>query len=79
MTDRSCGFLLLLCGGGDGDASWTGAGFCYLLCLEIVMYNTIFNSVKTKGLSSDLSIALDVFLSSMKCEMNTTSQGRGFI
>ena len=35
------------------------------------------NSIKTKVPSSDLSVALDVFLPSVKCEMNGTSQGRG--
>ena len=52
----------------DGDAGLAGAGFCCLLCLEIIMYNKIFNSIKTKGPSSDQAIALDVFLSSLKCE-----------
>ena len=69
MTHGFCGFLLLLGGGGDGDAGWAGAGFCCLLCLEIIMYNKVFNSIKTKGPSSDLSVALDVFLSFLKCEM----------
>ena len=63
--------------GGGGDAGWAGAWFCCLLSLQIIMYNKIFNSIKTKGPSSDLSVALDVFLSSLKCEMNGTSQGRG--
>ena len=77
MTHEFCGFLLLGGGGGDGDAGWAGTGFCCILCLEIIMYNKIFNSIKNKGPSSDLSVALDVFLSSLKCEMNGTSQGRG--
>ena len=77
MTHGFCGFFLLGGGGGDGDTGWAGAGFCCVLCLEIIMYNKIFNSIKTKGPSSDLSVALDVFLSSLKCEMNGTSQGRG--
>ena len=77
MTHGFCGFLLLLGGGGDCDAGWAGAGFCCLLCLEIIMYNKIFNSIKIKGTSSYLSVALDVFPSSLKCEMNGTSQGRG--
>ena len=76
MTHGFCDFLLLGCG---GDAYWAGAGFCCLLCLEIIIYNKMFNSIKTKGPSSDLSVALDVFLLSLKCEMNGTSQGRGFI
>ena len=62
---------------GDGDAGWAGAGLCCLLCVEITTYKNKFNSIKTKGPSSDLSVALDVFLSSLKCEMNGTSQGRG--
>ena len=61
---------------GDGDAGWEGAGFCCLLCLENIRYNKKFNSIKNKP-SSDLSVALDVFLSSLKCEMNGISQGRG--
>ena len=64
-------------GGGDGDVGWAGAGFCCLLCLEIIMYNKIFNSIKTKGPSSDQAVALDVFLSSLKCEINGTSRGGG--
>ena len=59
---------------GGGDAGWAGAGFC---CLEIMMYNNIFNSIKTKGPSSDQAIALDLFPLSLKCEMNGASQGRG--
>ena len=47
------------------------------MCLEVITCNKIFSSIKTKGPSSDLSFALDVFLSSLKCEMNGTSQGRG--
>ena len=80
MTHGFCGFLLLLggwCGGGDGDACWAGAGFCCLLCLKNIMYNKKLNSIKNKKPSSDLSVALDVFLSSLKCEMNGTSQGMG--
>ena len=38
MTHGLCGFLLLGGGGGDGNAGWAGAGFCCLLCLEIIMY-----------------------------------------
>ena len=77
-THGFCGFLLLLGGGGgsDGDAGWTGAGFCCLLCLENIKYNKKLNSIKTKP-SSDLSVALDAFLSSLKCEMNDISQERG--
>ena len=56
---------------------WAVAGFCCLLCLEIMMYNNIFNSIKTKGLSRDQAVALDVLLSFLKCEMSGTSQGRG--
>ena len=41
-----------------------------------MVYNKIFNSIKTKGPLSDLTVALDVFLSSLKCEMNGTSQVR---
>ena len=72
------GFLLLL-GGREGvDAGWAGAGFCCLLCLEIMMYNNMFNSIKNKrGPSSDQAVALDVFLSSLMCEMSGISQGRG--
>ena len=76
MTHELCGFLLLQGGWGGGDAGWAGAGFCCLLCLETLMNNNIFNSIKTKGPSSDQAVALDVFLSSLKCEMNGTSQGR---
>ena len=76
MTHGFCGFLLLG-GGGDGDACWEGAGFYCLLCLEIIIYNKIFNSIKIKGLSSDQVLVLDVFLSTLKYEMNGTSQGRG--
>ena len=76
MTHEFCDFLFLSGGGGDVDAGWAGAGFCCLLCLKKIMYNKIFNSIKTKGPSSDLSVALDVFLSSLKCEMHGTSQGR---
>ena len=76
MTHGFCGFLLLG-SGGDGDTGWAGAGFCYLLCFEIMIYNNIFNSIKTKGPSSDQAVALDVLLSSLKCEMSGTSQGRG--
>ena len=79
MTHGFCDFLLLGGGGGDDDAVWAGAGLCCLLCLEINMYSKIFNSIKTKGPSCDLSVAVAVFLSSLKCEMNDTSQGRGFI
>ena len=60
-----------------GDACWADAGFYCLLCVEITGYKNKFNSIKTKGPSSDLSVALDVFLSSLKCELNGTSQGRG--
>ena len=74
-----CGFLLLLVVGGDSEAGWAGAGLCCLLCVEITRYKNKFNSVKTKLPSSDLSVDLVVFLSSLKCEMNDTSQGRGFI
>ena len=77
MTHRFCGFLLLLGGGGGGDAGW--AGLCCLLCLETIMCNKIFNSIKTKGPSSDQSVALDVFLLPLQCEMNGTSQGRRVI
>ena len=77
MTHGFCGFLLLLGGGGDSDAGWAGARFCCLLCLEMIMYNKIFNSIKTKRPSSELSVALDMFLSSLKCEMSSTSQGSG--
>ena len=76
-THGFCGFLLLLGGGGDGDAGWAVAGFGSLLCVVITTYKNKFNSIKTEGPSSDLSVALDVFLSSLKCEMNGTSQGRG--
>ena len=76
MTHGFCGFLLLLGGGGDGDAGWAGAGFCCLLCVEITIYKNKLNPIKTKGPSSDLSFALDVFLSSLKCGMNGTSQER---
>ena len=73
MTHGFCGFLLLLGGGvgvgGDGDAGWADAVFCCLLCLEIIKCNKMFNSIKTKGPSSDLAVALDVLLSSLKCEM----------
>ena len=58
---------------------WAGAGFCCLLCLENIKYNKKFNSIKTKNPSNDLSVALDMFLSSLKCEMNGISQERGFI
>ena len=77
MTHGFCGFLLLLDGGGGGDAAWAGAGFCCLLCLEIMMNNNIFNSIIAKGPSSDQAVTLDVFMSSLKCEMSGTSQGRG--
>ena len=76
MTHGFCGFLLLLDGGGC-DAGWAGAGFCCLQCLEIMMNNNIFNSIKTKGPSSDQAVVLDVLLSSLKCDMSGTSQGRG--
>ena len=33
--------------------------------------------INSKGPSSDLSVALDVFLSSLKCEMNGLSQVKG--
>ena len=33
--------------------------------------------LKNKKASFDLSLVLAVFLSSLKCEMNGTSQGRG--
>ena len=75
-THGFCGLLLLLSSGGDNDAGWTGARFCCLLCVEITTYKNKFNSIKTKEPSSDLSVALDVFLSSLKCEMNGISQGR---
>ena len=39
-----------------------------------MMYNNIFNSIKTKGPSSDQAVALGMFLSSLKCEMSCTSQ-----
>ena len=42
-----------------------------------MMYNNIFNSIKTNGPSSNQAVALDVFLSSSKCEMSGASQGRG--
>ena len=76
-THVFCGFVLLLCGGGDSDAGWAGTGFCCLLCLENIMYNKKLNSIKPKRPSSDLSVALNVFLSSLKCEMNGTSHERG--
>ena len=76
-THGFCGFLLLLAGEGDGDAGWSGAGFCCLLCVEITTYKNKFNSIKTKGPSCNLSVALDVFLLSLKCEMNGISQRRG--
>ena len=60
MTHGFCGFRLLLGAGGDGDAGWAGDGLCCLLCLEIIMYNKVFNSIKTKGPSSDLSVDLSV-------------------
>ena len=50
------------------------AAFCELKSQHIKINST---QQKTKGPSSDLSVALDVFLSSLKCEMNGTSQGRG--
>ena len=75
MTHRFCGFHLL--GDGGGDAGWADAWFYCLLCLKIIMNNNIFNSIKTKGPSSDLSVTLNVLLSSLKHEMNGTSQGRG--
>ena len=53
------------------------AGLCCLLCLENIKYNKKINSIKTKKNSNDLSVALDVFLSSLKCEMNGISQERG--
>ena len=62
MTHGFCGFLLFL-GGGGGGAVWAGAGFCCLLCLEIMMNNNIFNSIKkTKGPSSNQAVVLDVLL-----------------
>ena len=71
-------FLLGAGGGGDGDAGWAGAGFCCLLCLENIKYNKKLNLIKTKNKNSNnLSVALDVFLSSLKCEMNGISQERG--
>ena len=77
MTYGFCGFLLLL-GGGGGGAGWVGAGFCCLLCLEIMMSNSIYSTqYKTKGPSSDQAVVLDVLLSSLKYEMSGTSQGRG--
>ena len=54
-----------------------GAGFCCPLCLENIRYNKKLNSIKPKRPSSDLSVVLDVFLSSFQCEMNGTSQVRG--
>ena len=42
------------------------------------MYNKKLNSIKTKRPSSDLSVALDVFMSSLKCEM-AHRKGGGFI
>ena len=77
MAHGFCGFLLLLGGGRDDDAGWASAGFGYLLCVVITTYKNKLNSIKTEGPSIDLSVALDVFLSSLKCEMNGTSQGRG--
>ena len=76
MNHDFCCFFSLGVAGGDGDAGWAGAGFCCLLRLEIIVYNKIFNLIKTKGPPNDLTVALDVFLSSLKCEINSTSQGR---
>ena len=44
--DSVASFSIL--GGGGGDAGCPGAGFCCLLCLEIMMYDNIFNSIKNK-------------------------------
>ena len=44
------------------------AFFCVLKSQDI----NINSTQKTKGPSSDLSLVLDVFLSSFKCEMNGT-------
>ena len=52
------------------------AVFCVLKSQHIKINSTHY---KTKGPSSDLSVALDVFLSPLKWEMNGTSQGGGFI
>ena len=76
-THGYCGFLLLLDGEGDADAGWAGAGLCCFLCVEITTYKIKFNSIKIKEPSNDLSVALDVFLSSLKCEINITSLGGG--
>ena len=72
---RFCGFLLLLrvsaCGRG-GDSGWLGAEFCCLLCVEMMKYNSIFNSIKTKAPSHCQRLPLDVSLSSLKREMSGT-------
>ena len=53
------------------------AGQVLGLAWVITRYKNKFNSMKTEEPSSDPSVALDVFLLSLKCEMNGTSQGRG--
>ena len=77
MTYVFCGFLLLLGGGGDGDAGWAGAGFCCLWCVVKIKYNKKSNSIKNLIASFDLSLALAVFLSSLNCEMNDKSHVMG--
>ena len=42
------GFLLLLGGGGDGDAGLAGAGFGCLLRVVITTYKNKFNSIKNR-------------------------------
>ena len=50
--------------------------FCVLKSQDIKINST---QLKAKGSSSDLSVALDVFLSSLMCEIKGMSHGRGFI
>ena len=63
------GMMVMLAGQVLGSAV-----FCVLKSKHIKINST---QLKSKGPSSDLSVALDVFLSSLKCKMNGTSQGRG--
>ena len=73
ITHGFCGFLLLL---GGGVTVLAGRCWVLLFSAEIMMNNNIFNSIKTKGPSSDHAVALDVLLSSLKCDMSGTLQGR---
>ena len=48
-------------------------------CVLKSQHIKINSTQKTKGPSSDLSVDFDVFLSSLKCEMNTSQGERVYI